>query len=71
MLSLLVQYAVVLVGAIICGIGLLVAVPLTLLIQVYTYRKLSGGQVVELDQAGFQQGPPQGLPPSPYGGPAY
>ena len=63
LLSWLVQYAIVLVGAFVCGIGLLVAFPLALLIQVYTYRKLSGGQVVALEQPGYQQGPPPGYPP--------
>jgi uncharacterized membrane protein len=28
-----------------CGIGLVVAAPVALLIQVYTYRRLSGGSV--------------------------
>jgi uncharacterized membrane protein len=65
LLSWLVQYAIVVVGAFVCGIGLLVALPLALLIQVYTYRKLSGGQVVALDQPGYQPGPPPGIPPGP------
>ncbi|MGA9674415.1 MAG: hypothetical protein WBR28_03930, partial [Mycobacterium sp.] len=60
LLSWLVQYAIVLVGAFVCGIGLLVAFPLALLIQVYTYRKLSGGQVVPLEQPGYPAGPPPG-----------
>ena len=60
LLSWLVQYAIVLVGAFVCGIGLLVAFPLALLIQVYTYRKLSGGQVVPLEQPGYPAGPPSG-----------
>jgi hypothetical protein len=33
------------------------------LIQVYTYRKLSGGQVVGLEQPGYQPGPPPAGPP--------
>jgi uncharacterized membrane protein len=64
LLSWLVQYAIMVVGAFVCGIGLLVALPVALLIQVYTYRKLSGGQVVALDQPGYQPGmPPPGMPP--------
>jgi uncharacterized membrane protein len=60
LLSWLVQYAIVVVGAFVCGIGLLVAFPLALLIQVYTYRKLSGGQVVPVEQPGYP-----GIPPGP------
>jgi uncharacterized membrane protein len=45
LLSWLVQFAIVLVGALLCGIGLVVAAPVALLIQVYTYRRLSGGSV--------------------------
>jgi uncharacterized membrane protein len=37
--------AVVFVGALLCGVGLLVAVPLAALIVVYTYRSLNGGYV--------------------------
>jgi uncharacterized membrane protein len=64
LLSWLVQYAAVLVGEALCGVGLIVAFPLTLLLQVYTYRKLSGGQVVALEQPGYQAGPYPGLPPA-------
>lgn len=46
LLSWLVQFAVVLIGFFLCFIGLIVAVPVALLIQVYTYRRLSGGAVV-------------------------
>ena len=34
--------------------------PVALLIQVYTYRKLSGGQVVPVEQPGYPAGPPPG-----------
>ncbi|MGB9307374.1 MAG: hypothetical protein WCB92_27960 [Mycobacterium sp.] len=60
-LSWLVQYAAVAVGEVLCFVGMLVGIPVASLIQVYTYRKLSGGQVVELTQPG----PPAGLPPGP------
>jgi len=50
----------VLIGQILCGIGLVVAFPFAKLIQIYTYRKLSGGQVVPLQQPGYQPGPPPG-----------
>ncbi|MEC4761947.1 hypothetical protein VT930_02305 [Mycobacterium sherrisii] len=63
LLSWLVQYAVVLVGELLCGVGIIVALPIAALIQVYTYRKLSGGQVVPLDQPGYPPGPPPGPPP--------
>jgi uncharacterized membrane protein len=45
LLSFVVQALLVLVGLAFCGIGIIVAGPLALLIQVYTYRRLSGGQV--------------------------
>jgi uncharacterized membrane protein len=64
-LSWLVQYAAVLVGEVLCFVGLLAGLPIAALIHTYTYRKLSGGQVVALDQPGYQQGPPAGLPPGP------
>jgi uncharacterized membrane protein len=57
LLSALVQYVVVLIGELLCGVGLIAALPITLLIQVYTYRKLSGGQVVAQDQPGYPPGP--------------
>jgi uncharacterized membrane protein len=63
LLSWLVQYAVVLVGELLCGVGMIVAFPVSVLIQVYTYRKLSGGQVVGLEQPGYQPGPPPAGPP--------
>jgi uncharacterized membrane protein len=63
LLSWLVQYAVVLVGELVCGVGMIVAIPVAALIQVYTYRKLSGGQVVPAEQPGYQPGPPAGPPP--------
>nr|PZN24494.1 MAG: hypothetical protein DIU75_02825 [Mycolicibacterium hassiacum] len=47
-LAFLVVYLIFLVGAIACLIGLFVAVPVAALFYVYTYRKLSGGQVSPL-----------------------
>src|ERR1700677_2514732 len=63
LLSFLVQYAAILIGELLCGIGLIVAFPVAVLISVYTYRKLSGGRVVPLEQPGYQPGPPPGIPP--------
>jgi uncharacterized membrane protein len=60
LLSFLVQYVIVFVGELLCGVGVLVAIPVALLIQVYTYRKLSGGQVVPVEQPGYPGGPPPG-----------
>ncbi|BCI89188.1 hypothetical protein NIIDMKKI_43940 [Mycobacterium kansasii] len=42
-LSWLVQYAAVLIGELACLVGLVVGVPVAALVQVYTYRKLTGG----------------------------
>lgn len=57
LLTWLVMLVIAVVGALLCGVGLLVAVPLVILIEVYAYRKLSGGQVADLN--------PQPLPPGP------
>ena len=67
LLAWLAQAAAVLVGAVLCGVGLLVGGPVAALILIYTYRKLSGGQVVPLEQppGGYQAGPPPGAPPGP------
>ncbi len=66
LLSFLVQAAALVVGSIACGIGVLVGGPVAALILIYTYRKLSGGQVVPLEQpGGYQAGPPPGPPPGP------
>jgi uncharacterized membrane protein len=70
LLAWLVQAAAVVVGALLCGVGLLVGGPVALLILIYTYRKLSGGQVVPLEQQGYQGGPPPGMPP-PQPGPQF
>jgi uncharacterized membrane protein len=62
----LVAGVVVAVGELACGVGILAAIPVSTLFQAYAYRKLSGGQVVPLDQQpqqGYQAGPPSGLPP--------
>lgn len=47
-LTWLVTVAVILVGALLCGVGLLVAYPVATLITVYAYRRLSGGIVAPL-----------------------
>ena len=65
LLSWLVQIAAILVGEFLCLVGLLVGIPIALLVLTYTYRKLSGGQVVPLEQPGYQPGPPAGPPPGP------
>ena len=48
LLSFLVQGLLVAVGFIACGVGILVTGPIALLIQVYTYRRLSGGPIAPL-----------------------
>ena len=61
-LAWLVLIATFIVGALLCGVGLLVAAPVATLFLVYTYRILSGGQVAELDPQPLPPGPPQGGP---------
>jgi uncharacterized membrane protein len=51
------------VGALLCGVGLLVAVPLVALVEVYAWRRLSGGQVAELNPQPLPPGPQQAGPP--------
>jgi uncharacterized membrane protein len=65
LLAYLVAGLAIFLGALACGVGLLVGGPVAALIMVYTYRKLSGGQVVPVDQPGYQPGPPPGMPPGP------
>jgi uncharacterized membrane protein len=48
LLSFVIQALLVLVGFLACGVGFLVAGPLALLIQVYTYRRLAGGPLAPL-----------------------
>lgn len=45
LLTWLVFFALIVAGAILCGVGLLVAVPVAALIVVYAYRSLNGGYV--------------------------
>ena len=45
LLAWLVSLTILVVGALLCGVGLLVAAPVSYLFLVYTYRKLSGGAV--------------------------
>ena len=45
LLALSVAYVTLAVGILACGLGLLIAIPVTALFLVYTYRRLSGGQV--------------------------
>ncbi|ORA08477.1 hypothetical protein BST14_24120 [Mycobacterium arosiense ATCC BAA-1401 = DSM 45069] len=60
----LVILAAALVSLVTCGLGALVAVPLGALVLTYAYRKLSGGHVVPVQQAGYQSGPPPGPAPA-------
>src|ERR1700761_9184144 len=45
LLSFLVQGLLVVVGLFACGVGILATGPIALLVQVYTYRRLSGGPI--------------------------
>jgi uncharacterized membrane protein len=61
----LASMAAIFVGALACGVGLLVAAPLVALILTYAYRTLSGGPVVGSQQPDYQPGPPAGPPSGP------
>jgi uncharacterized membrane protein len=45
LLTLLVAYVTLAVGILACGVGVLIAIPVTALFLVYTYRRFSGGWV--------------------------
>jgi uncharacterized membrane protein len=57
LLTFLAVIGTLIVGALLCGVGLLAAVPIVALVEVYAWRKLTGAQVAELN--------PQPLPPGP------
>jgi uncharacterized membrane protein len=61
LLTFIVMAAIAFVGALLCLVGLLVAIPVVALIEVYAYRKLSGGQVADLNPQ-----PQMGPPPQQY-----
>ncbi|MBO0880002.1 MAG: hypothetical protein J2P17_06465 [Mycobacterium sp.] len=50
LLSWLVQILVLTVGALLCGVGMLVAFPVATLVQTYTCRRLSGGPIAPLTE---------------------
>lgn len=66
-LTFIVVIAAAFVGALLCLVGLLVAIPLVALIEVYAWRRLTGGQVAELNPQPLPPGPPPqaGPPPQP------
>ncbi|PKV99350.1 DUF2189 domain-containing protein [Nocardia fluminea] len=57
-------FGINIVGALLCGIGLLVTIPLTIIASTYAYRVVTGGPV-----AGAPAAPEPGYPQQ-YGGPA-
>lgn len=66
LLAWLLTAVIAIVGSLLCGIGLLVALPFAALFLVYTYRRLSGGQLAELNPQPLPPGPPpQAAPPPP------
>jgi uncharacterized membrane protein len=66
LLAWLLTAVIAIVGSLLCGIGLLVALPFAALFLVYTYRKLTGGQLAELNPQPLPPGPPpEAAPPPP------
>jgi uncharacterized membrane protein len=57
LLTWLATAAIAAVGVVVCFVGLFVAIPVATLLQVYAWRRLSGGEVAALN--------PQPLPPQP------
>jgi uncharacterized membrane protein len=66
LLTWLLAGVIVIVGAIACGIGLIVALPVAALFVVYAYRRLTGGQVAPLNPQPLPPQPPQQFGPSQY-----
>jgi uncharacterized membrane protein len=64
-LTWLVIVVAVIIGALLCGVGLLVALPVVSLIEVYAWRKLSGGQIAALNPQPLPPQPPQQFGPPP------
>jgi len=65
LLCVLLVFLAFVASAVTCGLGTIIAVGFNSLVLTYGYRKLSGGQVVEVAQPGYSQGPPPGIPPGP------
>src|SRR5439155_18227094 len=65
LLTWLVIVVFAIIGALLCGVGLLVAVPLVALIEVYAWRRLTGGQVAALNPQPLPPQPPQQFGPPP------
>jgi uncharacterized membrane protein len=65
LLTWLVIVATAVVGVLLCGVGLLVAIPVVALIEVYAWRRLTGGQVAALNPQPLPPGPPQQFGPPP------
>jgi uncharacterized membrane protein len=65
LLTWLLAGVIVIVGAIACGIGLIVALPVAALYLVYAYRRLTGGQVAALNPQPLPPQPPQQFGPPP------
>ncbi|HEX2284598.1 MAG TPA: hypothetical protein VHI10_07185 [Mycobacterium sp.] len=59
LLTWLMVFVITFVGALLCGVGLLVALPVATLFLVYAYRRLTGGQLAELNPQPLPPGPPQ------------
>jgi uncharacterized membrane protein len=55
--------AIAVVGALVCFVGLFVAIPVASLLQVYAWRKLSGGEIAALNPQPLPPGPPQQFGP--------
>jgi uncharacterized membrane protein len=65
LLTWLLAGVIVLVGALLCGIGLIVAIPVAALYVVYAYRRLTGGQIAALNPQPLPPQPPQQFGPPP------
>jgi uncharacterized membrane protein len=65
LLTWLIYLVILFVGGLLCGIGLIVAVPVAVLFQVYAWRKLTGGQIAALNPQPLPPQPPQQFGPPP------
>jgi uncharacterized membrane protein len=71
LLTWLLAGVIAVIGALACGIGLIVSLPVAALYVVYAYRRLTGGQVAALNPQPLPPQPPQqfGPPPQQFGPP--
>jgi uncharacterized membrane protein len=65
LLTWLLAAVIAVVGALVCGVGLIVSIPVAALFVVYAYRRLTGGEIASLNPQPLPPQPPQQFGPPP------